>query len=91
MSDVVPLDTSAPQTPPRYYSALKKAHKDRVVPELLEEDLEEAFVRGMSFKLLNLRPILIVFYSQEVGRYVHTPPSLELSHITSVIGRTINQ
>lgn len=32
---------------PRYYSQLKKAHKQRVVPELKEEDLEEAFVRGM--------------------------------------------
>ena len=53
MSDVVPLDTSVPQTPPRYYSALKKAHKDRVIPELREEDLEEAFVRGMSSNLLN--------------------------------------
>ena len=50
LSDVVPLDTSsAPQNPPRYYSALKKAHKDRVIPELREEDLEEAFVRGMTF------------------------------------------
>ena len=54
LSDVVPLDTSsAPQTPPRYYSALKKAHKDRVIPELREEDLEESFVRGMAFILLN--------------------------------------
>ena len=54
LSDVVPLDTSsAPQTPPRYYSALKKAHKDRVIPELLEEDLEEAFVRGMALYLLS--------------------------------------
>ena len=53
MSDVVPLDTLAPQAPPRYYSALKKAHKDRVIPELREEDLEEAFVRGMSSNLLN--------------------------------------
>ncbi|KII89012.1 hypothetical protein PLICRDRAFT_108835 [Plicaturopsis crispa FD-325 SS-3] len=31
---------------PRYYSALKKAHKQRKVPELREEDLEESFVRG---------------------------------------------
>ncbi|KAJ6546525.1 RF-1 domain-containing protein [Mycena vulgaris] len=28
---------------PTFYSALKKAHKDRVVPEVKEEDLEEAF------------------------------------------------
>ncbi|KAF8810145.1 hypothetical protein BYT27DRAFT_6504095 [Phlegmacium glaucopus] len=50
LSDAAPLDTipspSSPQTPPRYYSALKKAHKTRVIPELREEDLEEAFVRG---------------------------------------------
>ncbi|EIN07810.1 hypothetical protein PUNSTDRAFT_88482, partial [Punctularia strigosozonata HHB-11173 SS5] len=28
------------------YSQLKKAHKNRVTPELREEDLEESFVRG---------------------------------------------
>lgn len=32
---------------PRYYSQLKKAHKQRVVPELKDDDIEEAFVRGM--------------------------------------------
>lgn len=31
---------------PRYYSQLRKAHQQRKVPELREEDLEEAFVRG---------------------------------------------
>ncbi|KAM6500882.1 RF-1 domain containing protein [Amanita muscaria] len=31
---------------PIYYSALKKAHKERRVPILLEEDIEETFVRG---------------------------------------------
>ncbi|KAI0831742.1 RF-1 domain-containing protein [Trametes gibbosa] len=31
---------------PRYYSQLKKAHKDRVLPELQEHDIEESFVRG---------------------------------------------
>ena len=31
---------------PRYYSQLKKAHKDRKVPALREEDIEESFVRG---------------------------------------------
>ena len=58
LSDVVPLDTLAPQAPPRYYSALKKAHKDRPIPELREEDLEEAFVRGMTIYWI-LRPLLI--------------------------------
>lgn len=28
------------------YSVLKNAHKERVIPELREEDLEETFVRG---------------------------------------------
>ena len=32
--------------PPRNFSALKKAHKKRTVPELLEKDLVESFVRG---------------------------------------------
>ncbi|KAF7338423.1 hypothetical protein MVEN_02068100 [Mycena venus] len=36
----------ARDSPPKFYSALKKAHKNRIVPELREEDLEEAFVRG---------------------------------------------
>ncbi|KAJ6496527.1 RF-1 domain-containing protein [Mycena vitilis] len=35
-----------PTKPPLFYSALKIAHKNRVVPELREQDLEEAFVRG---------------------------------------------
>jgi hypothetical protein len=55
-SEVVPLNILSP--PPRYYSALKKAHKDRVIPELREEDLEEAFVRGMDFNLLNFTTFL---------------------------------
>lgn len=38
-------ETSASQIP-RFYSQLKKAHKQRVVPELKEGDLEESFVRG---------------------------------------------
>lgn len=31
---------------PRNFSALKRAHKDREVPELREEDIKESFVRG---------------------------------------------
>ncbi|TDL27589.1 hypothetical protein BD410DRAFT_825206 [Rickenella mellea] len=34
-------------TLPRNYSALKRAHKERKLPTLREEDLEESFVRGM--------------------------------------------
>ena len=41
-----PITTQTPPAVPRYYSQLKKAHKERVVPELKEEDLEETFVRG---------------------------------------------
>ncbi|KAJ7738521.1 RF-1 domain-containing protein [Mycena maculata] len=37
-----PALDSAPKAP-TFYSALKKAHKNRVVPELREEDLDEAF------------------------------------------------
>ncbi|KAI6006393.1 RF-1 domain-containing protein [Pisolithus marmoratus] len=33
-------------SPPRNYSALKRAHKQRKIPELREEELEESFVRG---------------------------------------------
>ncbi|KAF5365623.1 hypothetical protein D9758_003280 [Tetrapyrgos nigripes] len=41
------LPEDATQTsPPRYYSALKRAHSQRQVPELKEEDIEETFVRG---------------------------------------------
>ena len=36
---------------PRFYSQLKKAHKERVVPELKEEDLEESFVRGAGLSM----------------------------------------
>ncbi|KIM49452.1 hypothetical protein M413DRAFT_59344 [Hebeloma cylindrosporum] len=47
----VPVDetctTPSVGTPPRYFTALKKAHKERIVPELREEDLEESFVRGV--------------------------------------------
>jgi hypothetical protein len=32
---------------PIYYSALKKAHKERKLPVLREEDIEESFVRGV--------------------------------------------
>lgn len=35
-------------SPPRNFSALKRSHKERVIPELREEDLEESFVRGTS-------------------------------------------
>ncbi|KAJ3521912.1 hypothetical protein NMY22_g12112 [Coprinellus aureogranulatus] len=47
-----PSESDAAQQPkstskrPMFYSALKRAHKERVVPELREEDLEEQFVRG---------------------------------------------
>ncbi|KAK0459553.1 RF-1 domain-containing protein [Desarmillaria tabescens] len=34
------------RVPRMNFSVLKKAHKERVIPELREEDLEETFVRG---------------------------------------------
>ena len=72
LSDVVLLDTSSvPQTPPRYYSALKKAHKNRVIPELREEDLEEAFVRGMAFNLLNFMTFLCSIPREWAGMFIH--------------------
>jgi len=39
------VDSSKPAAP-RHYSQLKKAHQNRVPPELKEEDLDESFVRG---------------------------------------------
>lgn len=47
-SDNSPTTSSPNAVVPRYYSQLKKAHKDRQLPELREEDLEEVFVRGTS-------------------------------------------
>ncbi|EAU88237.1 hypothetical protein CC1G_03909 [Coprinopsis cinerea okayama7 len=38
--------SSPPSTKRMSYSALKRAHTQRIVPELKEEDLEESFVRG---------------------------------------------
>ncbi|KAI6039937.1 RF-1 domain-containing protein, partial [Pisolithus marmoratus] len=42
------IELAAPPDPslPRNYSALKRAHKQRTIPELREEELEESFVRG---------------------------------------------
>ncbi|KAA1471317.1 hypothetical protein DENSPDRAFT_929468 [Dentipellis sp. KUC8613] len=45
-SSAMPSDSTPPTTVPRYYSQLKKAHKNRTIPELKESDLEESFVRG---------------------------------------------
>lgn len=46
-----PVENSLPplshNSKPQSLSALRKAHKERVVPELREEDLEESFVRGL--------------------------------------------
>jgi hypothetical protein len=42
--NAAPLDSPIP----RNFSALKKAHKQRNIPELHEKDLVESFVRGMS-------------------------------------------
>ncbi|KDR81829.1 hypothetical protein GALMADRAFT_221696 [Galerina marginata CBS 339.88] len=50
---VPPEAESTSSPPPRFFSALKKAHKERVIPELREEDLEESFVRGMGGQSIN--------------------------------------
>ena len=34
------------QSRPRHYSALKRDSQKRIIPEILEEDLEESFARG---------------------------------------------
>ncbi|CCM03690.1 uncharacterized protein FIBRA_05835 [Fibroporia radiculosa] len=44
-TDAARTSSHSPEVP-RYYSQLKKAHKQRVVPQLKEVDLEESFVRG---------------------------------------------
>jgi hypothetical protein len=41
-----PNATSPPSSRHLNYSALKRAHRSRIVPELREEDIEESFVRG---------------------------------------------
>lgn len=47
MGKEIPQPAAPPDpSPPRNYSALKKAHKERKIPELREEDIEESFVRG---------------------------------------------
>ncbi|ESK96917.1 hypothetical protein Moror_6495 [Moniliophthora roreri MCA 2997] len=42
----LPDPPSSSPNRPMYYSALKKAHKERKIPELKEEDIQESFVRG---------------------------------------------
>ena len=32
---------------PRFYSQMKRAHRERVIPVIDEKDLEESFVRGV--------------------------------------------
>ncbi|KAG6885989.1 hypothetical protein C0993_006105 [Termitomyces sp. T159_Od127] len=53
VTDVAPHNDSFAFFSPSHlsmnFSQLKKARKERVVPELKEEDLEENFVRGTSF------------------------------------------
>lgn len=48
VADAVLPETKPPSRTSIHFSALKRAHKQRVIPELREEDLEESFVRGMS-------------------------------------------
>lgn len=59
MTSPVQAEHEATSSVPRFYSQLKKAHKERVVPELKEEDLEESFVRGAGFFVLVFYPLLM--------------------------------
>lgn len=45
------LDSSEVQSVavPRFYSQMKQASKERVIPVLNENDLEESFVRGVCY------------------------------------------
>ena len=67
---MLPIITSSEELPqiddnvsgasiPRYYSQLKKAHKERVLPELKEDDLEESFVRGAGSSVLVFYTLLM--------------------------------
>ncbi|KAI0259951.1 RF-1 domain-containing protein [Gloeopeniophorella convolvens] len=49
-------DVSAPSSAPKFYSQMKKAHKERVIPVLNENDLEESFVRGAHHSTQPLGP-----------------------------------
>ncbi|KAK7467075.1 hypothetical protein VKT23_004136 [Stygiomarasmius scandens] len=59
---VVPLDV-VPASRPKYYSALKRAHSLRKVPELKEEDIEETFVRGSGPVGVIVDPLRVVAFS----------------------------
>jgi hypothetical protein len=69
------------------YSALKKAHKLRVIPELREEDLEESFVRGMYNRVTSLNsPSLLYLSNREwTGMLSHT----QLSPLTGINVKSI--
>ncbi|KAG7452677.1 uncharacterized protein BT62DRAFT_1070416 [Guyanagaster necrorhizus] len=45
LSDAARLD-NVPRVPRMNFSVLKKAHKNRIIPQVREEDLKETFVRG---------------------------------------------
>jgi hypothetical protein len=45
---------------PMNFSALKRAHINRAVPEFLESDLEETFVRGTFYVKLSFIIIIIL-------------------------------
>jgi len=53
-SDAALPDDGIPPALPMNFSALKRAHINRVVPEFLESDLEETFVRGTFHVMLSL-------------------------------------
>lgn len=57
------------------YSALKKAHRQRTIPVLLEDDLEESFVRGKAthVNLSNSNSsFFVVLYREWAGMLSYT-------------------
>ncbi|KAF7295061.1 C-CAP/cofactor C-like domain-containing protein [Mycena indigotica] len=79
------LETPVPaldKKPRMFYSAMKVAHRNRILPELREEDLEESFVRGR-FSQLVKTPffILSVIGSGPGGQSVNkTQNNVQLLH-----------
>lgn len=46
LNNVPPEEPNTPSRSTVNYSTLKRHHKERIVPQLLESDIEESFVRG---------------------------------------------
>lgn len=60
--NTVTLSQEARMSRPLNYSTLKKVSRERIVPELREEDLEEKFVKGKP--LSRLKNFFLTFHAQ---------------------------